>query len=44
MGCPPDKYIRCHYTNILLRLVLSVLYVYATSTSLQIRSYFIYSI
>ena len=44
MGCTPDKDIRSHY-NILLCLVLSVLYarVYATSTSLQIISYFIYS-
>ena len=42
MGCTPDKYICSHY-NIPLCIVLSVLYVYATSDSLQIISYFIYS-
>ena len=42
MGCTPDKDIYSHY-NIPFCLVLSVLYVYATSTSLQIISWFNYS-
>ena len=42
MGYTPDKDICSHY-NIPLCLLLSVLYVYATSTSLQIISCFIYS-
>ena len=43
MGRTPDKDICSHYNTPLCLVLLSVLYVYATSTSLQIISCFIYS-